>query len=324
VWLAAWLVLSLASSAAAQAKASTPAAVPAAATGPAPAQSTRELAEPRWYGWQILATDVSSLAIGLGIGAASKDQGDRRFGDVVGAAWALGSIGSISVHAAHEDPGMALAGLGGRMLLPPLISVIGLGMGCLASDLRDNCASDSARWSFAFGALGASALDIGLFARERRHDQHHWYGWQSLIIDSAALGAGIIAFERSHEVDRDERFANVVAFPYLIGFLISPWVHAFHGRWGVALGSLGMRLLLPGVGAVAGLMGYCAATGGVGGCIPDGALYGLLGGTLITEAIDIGLLAQERVEPADAHATAFTPYITPSADGWKAGLAASF
>jgi len=291
-------------------------AAPAPAPAPAPAVAGG------WYGWQILATDASALAIGLAIGAASDDQGNRRFGNVLGSAWGLGMLGSLSVHAAHDNGPRGLAGMGYRLMVPPVVSVIGLGFGCLLSGIADNCASDSARWSFALGAAATTALDVGLLAHERRPaEPREWYGWQTLVIDGAALTAGVIVTLRRDEPDRRKRIAGLAVLPYVTGLLISPWVHAFHGRWGTALGSLGLRAFAPALGTLAGLSGYCAASGGADACIADGAVYGLLAGTILTATIDIGLMSHEPAEQTRASAGTMTPYVAPHSDGLRAGIA---
>jgi hypothetical protein len=322
-WVGVWLALVWAANARAQdedAHAST-SAQRGAAVRAAPAADPAPAVGGGWYGWQILATDASALALGLAIGAASDDHGNRRFGNVVAATWGLGMLGSLSVHAAHENGGRALAGMGYRMVVPPVVSFVGMGFGCLLSSIADDCASDSARWGFALGALGTTALDVGLLAYERRPTEpRSWYGWQTLVIDGAALTAGVIVILRGDEPDRRKRYAGMAVLPLVTGLLISPWVHAFHGRWGTALGSLGLRAFAPALGALVGLSGYCAATGGADDCTGDGAVYGLLGGTVLTAAIDIGLMSHDAsAESARAKRT-LSPYVAPHADGLQAGI----
>jgi hypothetical protein len=324
-WLGVCAAFAWATNAAAQAPSSADAASGQASTvHTAPAPDPTPAGANDWYGWQILATDASALALGLAIGAASDDQGNRRFGDAVASAWGLGMLGSLSVHAAHDNGGRGLAGMGYRLVAPPVVSVIGLGFGCLLSSIADNCASDSARWGFALGAIGTTALDVGLLAYERRPaEPREWYGWQALVIDGAALTAGVIATVRRDEPDRRKRIGGLAVLPYVIGVLISPWVHAFHGRWGTALGSLALRAFAPALGVLAGLAGYCAASGGADECTGDGAVYGLLAGTILTATIDIALMSHESVDVSRTRASAgaVTPYVAPHADGLRAGIA---
>jgi hypothetical protein len=328
-WFGAWLALAsmVPASAGAQAQ---PQAAPDAANAQPSAAAASAAPDPapavghRWYGWQILATDASALALGLGIAAASGDHGNRRFANAVGSAWGLGMLGSLSVHAAHESSGAGLAGMGYRLMVPPVVSIVGLGFGCLLSGIADDCASDSARWSFAAGALATSALDIGLLARERRPaEPREWYGWQTLVIDGAALTAGVIVTVRRDEPDRRKRIAGLAVLPYVTGLLISPWVHAFHGRWGTALGSLALRAFAPALGVLAGLGGYCAASGGADECTADGAIYGLLAGTVLTATIDIGLMSHESsaAAPTRASGNTLAPYVAPHGDGLRTGIA---
>ncbi|HMI89807.1 MAG TPA: hypothetical protein VK509_00510, partial [Polyangiales bacterium] len=220
-WLGVWLAFTSVNVARAQAQSSAdPTSSQAAAVhaAPASAPTTAPDATPAvassWYGWQILATDASALALGLAIGAASEDHGNRRFGDAVGSAWGLGMLGSLSVHAAHDNGGRGLAGMGYRLVAPPVVSVIGLGFGCLLSSIADNCASDSARWGFALGAIGTTALDVGLLAYERRPaEAREWYGWQTLVIDGAALTAGVIVTVRRDEPERTKRIGGLAVLP---------------------------------------------------------------------------------------------------------------
>lgn len=293
---------------------------------PAAQPSTTPATEPQWYGWQILAADAGALAIGLGVGAASGDHDDRRFGDVVGSAWGLGMLGSLTIHAAHQNSGLAVSSLGYHTLVPPLIAVVGLGMGCLFTRIADNCASDSARWGFALGALGTAAFDVALAEDQLGREPRHWYGWQTLIIDGVSFGAGVVVIASRDPDGRRPRIGGLGAFPYLTGLLISPWVHAFHGRWGTALGSLALRAFAPALGALAGLTGYCAATGGHDRCTGDGAAYGFFAGTVLTAAIDIGLMSHEKIEPQSARgaASSVVPFAMPHGDGIRAGLVAMF
>jgi len=75
----------------------------------------------------------------------------------------------------------------------------------------------------------------------------HWYGWQIMLIDAAALG--VVATDLA----LGERASPV---PGILGLgayaLGGPIVHLVHQRPPAALGSLGLRLALPVVGALIG------------------------------------------------------------------------
>jgi hypothetical protein len=68
--------------------------------------------------------------------------------------------------------------------------------------------------------------------------RRHWYGWQTLVVDSIPLlGLALTAAGSSHG---DEREELVVAFSaaYFVG---GPIVHMAHGQFGKAVLSLGIR-----------------------------------------------------------------------------------
>jgi hypothetical protein len=120
-----------------------------------------------------------------------------------------------------------------------------------------------------------------------------WYGWQTLILDGAALatwgaagtggGSGVLAV------------AGLGV--YLLG---PPIVHFAHGHVGKGFGDILMRVGLPlGLGA----LGYAAGSDDCRGgdfCLPTSALYaglGVLIGYGGAVAIDAALLAREDVGP---------------------------
>jgi hypothetical protein len=74
-----------------------------------------------------------------------------------------------------------------------------------------------------------------------------WYGWQTLIVDAASLGALFAAPAAGYPWTA--RLRPLGAGAYLIG---GPIVHVAHGRWGRALASLSLRTGLPIVAALGG------------------------------------------------------------------------
>ena len=78
---------------------------------------------------------------------------------------------------------------------------------------------------------------------------------------------------------------------YLAAFAFGPLV---------AVGSLGLRAFVGPLGALAGLMGHCAAAAGVSGCSTTGAMYGLLGGQLFVDLFDALVLGYTDAKPAQA------------------------
>lgn len=288
------------------------------------------VAPPRkWFGYEIMLVDAASLAGGLLVGSANEGSDRQQAGDVIATTYGFGMIGAFSVHAAHDNAALGLAGTSARLLLPPIGAVLGVAGNCLAVAGEDPCSAAGGRGGFVFGMITASLLDSLAFARAETYDpseavegERVWYGYQTLFIDGAALGASLaLTLGRKHP-DRYDDGVRMVGFPYLVGFLVSPWVHAFHGRIGTAFGSFGLRALVPALGVVPGIIAACAASGTEPRCTKEGAMWGIFGGSLLMAAIDIGAMSFERVPPAKSARTSILPYIMPSEDGhgFQAGL----
>jgi len=75
--------------------------------------------------------------------------------------------------------------------------------------------------------------------------QTHWYGWQTLLVDGAALGVTVGGFwlRPAHQDWSVVSIAGIGA--WAVG---APVVHWSHGRVGVGFASLGLRLALPALG----------------------------------------------------------------------------
>jgi hypothetical protein len=271
--------------------------------------------------------DIAAITGGVLVGAANDGSDAQARGDAIASAWGLGMVGSLAVHSAHENGVLGLAGLGARLLLPPLGAVLGVAGHCLGVGGDDPCSADGGTWGFVGGMALASVLDLALFANEHRSQllrasQHDWYGWKMLIIDGAALATSVgLTLGQDHD-DRTKNGGTLLAVPWLLGMAASPWVHAFHGRIGLAFASLGLRALVPAFGAVGGIAGYCAASGTETRCTKEGAVWGIFGGTLVVAAFDIGVLAYERVPPKEQ--VSVMPYVVPNGSGVSAGLSGAF
>src|SRR6478735_7983019 len=92
------------------------------------------------------------------------------------------------------------------------------------------------------------------------NEARRWYGWQIFTADltAGALFLGAVAD------DHNSALFGLSGFSFGLG---GPTIHAAHGRWDVALGSLGLRVLGPVVGAVIGVQadtpnGVAAAAAG--------------------------------------------------------------
>lgn len=117
-----------------------------------------------------------------------------------------------------------------------------------------------------------------------------WYGWQTLTADgvAGALFLGAVA---------DDHNTALFGFSGLTFAVGGPAIHVAHGRWGVALGSFGMRLLGPFVGAVIGAQAD-VKTSVDGGPSNDthgkwGPVGGAIGGLLVS-VIDGAFIAYDR------------------------------
>jgi hypothetical protein len=115
--------------------------------------------------------------------------------------------------------------------------------------------------------------------------KRHWYGWQTLATDGAGI-ALIIAGAGAQYQGPVAATAGGVGLGSL--FLGGPIVHMAHGRWGIGVLDLGMRLTLPIVGGA--FAGSLECTGECGGPMLAGLMIGLA-----PIWIDAGILAREDV-----------------------------
>ncbi len=175
-----------------------------------------------------------------------------------------------------------------------------------------------------------TAPSASSFARGPRPADREWYGWQVLLVDGASVvGTPLVAVAASS--------AGATSAAVLVGlggyFFGGPMVHAVHGRPGVALGSLALRVGLPVVGGIAGAMfDKCGNTREL--CLPAHAALGIVAGALGAIALDAGLLAYEKEAGEEARARdarrsrrtiQLTPAIAPRREGGvDVGVSATF
>lgn len=135
---------------------------------------------------------------------------------------------------------------------------------------------------------------------------HHWYGWQNLLVDVAALAVAIVS------VNADASALASVGI-YLLG---GPIVHCAHGQRGRGFGSLGLRFAMP----IVGLLGCGVfADGDDSACSLEGIILGGAVGMLGAIIIDAAVLAHEDV-PNEVSAA---PRVSIAIDQRSAGLVAS-
>lgn len=260
-----------------------------------------------WYGAQVLAVDGAGLLAG-GIAAATLDFSPRheppKLGLVAGVWYGVGAVGAPAVHYAHGNVGLGLASLGFRTLIPPLTGVFGLVGVCVGrGDFERDCVVDGLVGGSLVGLAGAAAIDVGLLSWDppprKNEPERYWYGIQTLAIDAGTLGFGAYIASTAPRTKSGQKLHPALATwvgAWSLGLLGGPIVHFAHGRVGAGFGSFGLRALAGPIGALPGLMGYCAATAGVRGCTETGAAWGLVGGLVAVDLVDALVLAHEKVD----------------------------
>ncbi len=133
----------------------------------------------------------------------------------------------------------------------------------------------------------------------------HWYGWQILIVDLAAITLA----SASLGVGSTTGYYTAGGLQLLGG----PIVHWSHGRVGAGFGSLGLRVLVP-AGA--------AALGSMKGT--TGLLVGASLGSLVAMVVDIAALANEPVEAGPAARGGWSPVIAIAPREFALGVAGTF
>ena len=136
-----------------------------------------------------------------------------------------------------------------------------------------------------------------------------WYGWQTLLADvsaNALAAAAIRVAEAANGTDTRQSYETgaqvLIGAAVVVYGLGGPVVHLANGHAGKAAGSLGLRLALPVVGALAGLL-LARATCDRGGegdvpCDAIAGVFGFFGGIAAAVAIDAAVLARGPAEPA--------------------------
>jgi hypothetical protein len=140
----------------------------------------------------------------------------------------------------------------------------------------------------------------GSDSEQEPEEQTRWYGWQTLAADGASMALIATSAVLSREFDHPATPlpATIGLFSY---FFAAPFIHQTHDRGGAALGSLGLRFLLPVVGGLTTM----ATVSCDGGGHAAGAMYclgstfgaGALGGAVVASGLDAAFLGRERVTP---------------------------
>jgi hypothetical protein len=113
-------------------------------------------------------------------------------------------------------------------------------------------------------------------------EQKEWYGGQTLVVDGVSFGAALL-------------FPPLGLTTYLIG---GPGTHLSHGRPGMALLDLGLRVALPLAGFLIGSAASSCHSSGEGvPCGLFGAGIGVLIGAATASMIDVFALSYAPVKP---------------------------
>jgi hypothetical protein len=264
-----------------------------------------------WYGLETLAVDGAGLLAG-GIATATLDFSPRheppKLGLMAGVWYGVGAVGAPAVHYAHGNTGLGMASLGFRALVPPVTGFFGLIGVCVGrGDFEHDCVVDGYVGGTIVGLASAAAVDAGLLAWDppprKDEPERNWYGAQILAVDAGTLAFGAYIASSEPRTKSGQKIHPGLATwvgAWSLGLLGGPIVHFVHGRVGAGFGSFGLRAIAGPLGAVPGLMGYCAATAGTRGCTETGAAWGLVGGLVAIDLLDALVLAHEKVDAKTA------------------------
>jgi len=160
--------------------------------------------------------------------------------------------------------------------------------------------------------------------------QKQWYGWETILADSAS----VVVFALGANANDGAGQTPLLAGGLMSFAVATPLVHAAHGRWGMAVGDVGIRAGAVLVGSMSGaLLGAALGSGPSnqwGGTTIDGAESGLLVGAVLgalsASVLDAAVFARERVKPEETETAAFTwgPSLRPVREGAVAGVAGTF
>jgi hypothetical protein len=166
------------------------------------------------------------------------------------------------------------------------------------------------------------SVDTGISTVAPPTTETRSYRGQLVAADSAALMAGIVAGGSGIELDDELRGIGVGTF-----LLAAPMIHAANGHGLRALGSLGLRLALPTLGAALGVhlqtrsSSQCTLGGLCHDAVPQGGLVIGIGiGALTAVVVDTWLLAK----PTKVTRSGWAPTASPTRGGATVGLTGRF
>ena len=155
-----------------------------------------------------------------------------------------------------------------------------------------------------------------------------WYGWQTLVgvlpADALLVSAVATAGARDQQARTWAGFAGAVGVP--IKLTSGAFVHLGHGRWGIALASLGATTGGTMLGAMLGgavgwsMQSTCGTGDGCAARLGNGLFIGAFAGASLANFFDVSLSIEKPKRPSDALSAARTTLVPLFGSG-RAGLA---
>jgi hypothetical protein len=143
----------------------------------------------------------------------------------------------------------------------------------------------------------------------RPRTETKWYGWQTLLVDGAALTTSMLLLSVNND-DAHAASAVVGLGGYALG---GPIVHWSNGQVGKGFASLGLRVGAPVLGALTGAIVLLPVSDSDNLASAVGAIFGTIAGTAAAVAIDSAALARKRVTVTHDEAKRPTVQWTPTA-----------
>lgn len=291
------------------------------------------------YGNETLAADGAGLAVGLAaVPLTAHWRSTLAYpaspGAVVAIGWyGVGGVGAASVHFAHGQLRMGLVDLAIRSTLPTGTGLLGLLANCAPHGHFDgDCSKDGMTGGVLAGQAAAAAIDA-LFLAEERHDTtadrqgREWYGWQTMLVDAGGILAGGVAAALAPSTlsGAQERLAFFGLGWYLVSAIGAPTVHFVRGNASRGFQDAVMRLGMPVLGAVPGLLAYCSATALQQDCDVPGSVGGFTAFVAAAGIIDATMIAYDRAENfVIVNPAGLVPIVRPVPGGGVAGVGGAF
>lgn len=153
-----------------------------------------------------------------------------------------------------------------------------------------------------------------------------WYGGHTLAVDAAGLAVGLGAYAatsswRGSAEEPPTLAAYLATSMYGVGLVGAPIVHFAHGRVGTGFKDFGVRLALPPLAGLFGILGNCMANE-FDDCARDGMVGGTLMGVFGVAALDALSFAKAPEPAAEEPATRWYGWQTLAVDAALMGFGA--